>query len=295
VTERLGSHAADAQLRLSHPNETEWRLEMPLVCDREAEGVLLLGGPRPTPQAVDMERLGLLTQQAALVLAHVRLFERRLREEKLALVGRMAGAICHRVRAPLARIVAAVDEVRGAPSDYVDMIRDETVHLESLCAELSDLVAGSAGLVPRPLALDQLLSTVAQRVRGDLERHGIEMVTEIEPGLGLSADEGKLTRALYNLIKNASDAMPHGGRLELRLARHGAEACLTVADSGCGMSPEVLERLFEPFFTHGKIHGTGLGGAVVRAAVTAHGGHIEVRSEVSVGTTFHIRLPLSDV
>jgi signal transduction histidine kinase len=292
AAEWLGRHPAEASLRLSRPQPDAWRLTAPLECNREPEGLLLLAGHGPSPGAIDLESIGLLTQQAAMVLTNVRLFELRLREEKLALVGRMAGAICDRVRLPLAEIEAAVDQITVDPPDYADMIRDETRRLESLCAELSDLVVGSDRLDLRRLSLGGLLSGLLHRLEPDLSRRGIAMETELGAEIEMMLDEGKLTRALLNLFKNAAEAMPGGGRLTVRLAVVGQAAVIEIADTGCGMTPEVQARLFEPFFTHGKVHGTGLGGAIVHTAVTAHGGQVEVHSKVGEGTTFGLYLPL---
>jgi signal transduction histidine kinase len=102
-----------------------------------------------------------------------------------------------------------------------------------------------------------------------------------------------MVRVISNLIKNAREAMPHGGILTLDIEQDANDAVIRVADTGSGMSPDLLAKVFEPFFTYGKKNGTGLGMAIARSIVEAHGGQIEISSTLGSGTTVKIRLPLT--
>jgi signal transduction histidine kinase len=104
-------------------------------------------------------------------------------------------------------------------------------------------------------------------------------------------DLGRFVRVLLNLIKNSVEAMPKGGVLRLELLQLENTAIFRVADTGGGIPPELLPKIFEPFVTYGKSKGTGLGMAIVKSVVEAHGGIIEIRSKVGVGTTVEITLP----
>ena len=106
----------------------------------------------------------------------------------------------------------------------------------------------------------------------------------------ISGDEERLKQVVANLADNAVDAMPEGGTLTVRAYRDRNELCLELADTGIGISPGV--NIFE-LFTTTKSHGTGLGLAVVRQIVSAHGGRVDYRSEPGNGTIFTVRLPLS--
>ncbi|MDE3110637.1 MAG: hypothetical protein KGL02_11930, partial [Acidobacteriota bacterium] len=107
----------------------------------------------------------------------------------------------------------------------------------------------------------------------------------------IQADAALLRRALENLILNAMDAMPAGGVLMLRTSREKSEIHLEVSDTGTGLTPEECDRLFTPYYTT-KQHGTGLGLAVVQSVISDHGGRISVESEMGIGTSFHIYLPV---
>jgi signal transduction histidine kinase len=119
------------------------------------------------------------------------------------------------------------------------------------------------------------------------------VVRQIPDGLPLvHADPRELKKVFLNLILNGLDAMDDGGTLTLSGARVGEdEIVLTVADTGCGMSPEIQVRIFDPFFTT-KTNGTGLGMAIARSVVHFHGGRLEVESEPGRGTRVSVHLPV---
>ena len=255
------------------------------------EGLLLVERATPFTPA-EFERLALLARQAAAGLAHVRLFEQRLRNEKLALVGRLAGAICERVQEPVQRIRGLAEKLEVDEPDYRDMILDNTSRLETMCGELSDFVTGEESLSRQTIDLGELLRGLARFSEAEFRQAGIAITVAERCAVSLEADPRKLSRAIQNLLKNAAEAMPQGGSIDVVLDRGLATALIEISDTGIGMSPEVSAHLFEPFFSHGKVGGTGLGGAVVRTAVQAHGGRVEVRSEPGVGSTFRLHLPL---
>jgi two-component system, cell cycle sensor histidine kinase and response regulator CckA len=120
-------------------------------------------------------------------------------------------------------------------------------------------------------------------------------VSPAEQPVHALADRGQLEQVLMNLVLNARDAMPRGGRVAVKVARADARVRIDVADDGVGMSPETAERAFEPFFTtKPKGRGTGLGLATVYGIVTGAGGRIEIASQLQEGTTITMHLPIAD-
>jgi len=121
----------------------------------------------------------------------------------------------------------------------------------------------------------------------------IQLSTELADELPeISGDEPELRSALGNLVFNAVDAMPDGGTITLRTFQEGEEVVLEVTDTGIGMSDEVLKRAMEPFFTTKEEGGTGMGLAMVYGSLQRHNGTLEVESEVGLGTTFTLRIPV---
>jgi signal transduction histidine kinase len=128
--------------------------------------------------------------------------------------------------------------------------------------------------------------------QSDLQRSNIALVLDYDPAVGLVAVDPKMFRQLMlNLLLNAMQAMPYGGSLHLTVRPEGeGQVAVQVADTGVGISPENLKRLFVPFFTT-KEEGTGLGLALCYSIVQAHGGKIDVESQVGHGTSFTITIP----
>jgi signal transduction histidine kinase len=125
-------------------------------------------------------------------------------------------------------------------------------------------------------------------------RQGVAIVRDLDPDLpAIDADTGQMHQVLTNLTVNAMQAMPGGGTLTIRTRRREREIAMIVQDDGVGMTPDVVRKIFVPFFTtKSPDQGTGLGLSVVHGIVAAHGGTIEVRSDAGAGAAFEVRLPL---
>jgi two-component system cell cycle sensor histidine kinase/response regulator CckA len=145
---------------------------------------------------------------------------------------------------------------------------------------------------PTPVDLNQLVGNVT-RVLQPLLGDNIELVARLESGLGLvSANPHQVGQVIMNLVVNARDAMPQGGRLTIETANVSQVVMLAVSDTGCGMDNETRARLFEPYFTTKEPgRGTGVGLATVYDVVTHLGGQISVMSDAGAGSTFKIYLP----
>ncbi len=145
---------------------------------------------------------------------------------------------------------------------------------------------------PTPVDLNQLVGNVT-RVLQPLLGDNIELVTRLESGLGVvSANPHQIGQVIMNLVVNARDAMPQGGRLTIETANVSQVVMLAVSDTGCGMDNETRARLFEPYFTTKEPgRGTGVGLATVYDVVTQLGGQISVMSDAGAGSTFKIYLP----
>ena len=228
--------------------------------------------------------------------------EALLRAEQLAAVGRISAQIAHEVRNPLSSIGLNVDLLEEALSKDGSTLeareaRDilaAIVHEVDRLAEITEGYLRMARLPKPSMApedLNEVVGSVLEFSREELERSKVKVIRRLDPaGPRALADEGQLRQVFLNLLRNSREAMPGGGELivESRVANGHAE--VVFCDSGRGMTSEVRERIFEPFFST-KEGGTGLGLAVSQQILQAHGGSISCHSSPQGGTTFVVRLP----
>ena len=220
-----------------------------------------------------------------------------VQRERFSVVGRMAASIIHDFKYPMATIRGMAEWVKykhpePETTENVQIIVDEVDRLVEMTAEVLDYCRSKTQLNPEPTQLHLFFDDVLKPLRLDFERRGIRLETHVHHTDAIPLDRRRFLRVIYNLAGNAADAMPGGGALRLHVAREGDEVHIQVADSGCGIPPESQEKVWQPFVTMGKKHGTGLGLPIVRKIIEDHGGTITLQSEVGKGTTFAIRLPI---
>jgi signal transduction histidine kinase len=230
-----------------------------------------------------------------------------IRAGKMAAVGELAGQVAHEVNNPVAIISG---KARLLLSGHrAEMSEGVAVEVDKIVA-LADRVAEIArGLLSycRPSPSVRRLLDVRQPARQALSmiseraRHANIQVQDLLPEspLWVEANAAELEQVFLNLFLNAIDAMPEGGRLSLSSRRVGSDereaVSLSVEDTGHGISPELLDKIWEPFFTtKGEGHGTGLGLCICQGVVQSHGGEVRVDSVSGQGTTFCVLLPCSE-
>ena len=242
------------------------------------------------------------------ITARVKAHRAVARAEKLAAVGRLAAGVVHEINNPLATIAACAESLEkrieegafgNSPDaddlhEYLGLIRDEAFRCKSITNGLLDfsrLRAGQRVPVDMTEVIKGTARLVTHQQRGDNIRIEIEAEDNLPVVLG---DVGQLQQAVVALATNAIDAMPDGGTLTLRTTHAGPRVLVQVKDTGLGISPENMTKIFDPFFTTKDVgRGTGLGLAVCYGILSDHGGRLDVRSSVAVGTTFTITLPVA--
>jgi signal transduction histidine kinase len=221
------------------------------------------------------------------------------RGERLATVGNMAAAVAHELRNPLNAVSMGIQRLRvefepTPRAEYVrmvDLIQGEVRRLNTIVEEFLSL-ARPMSLKREPIVVAALLDEVLGLVESETSRAGITVAREIPAGLPVvHADRDRIKQVLLNLVLNAIQAMPSGGSLVLGAAAADGRLTVTVTDTGSGIAPELLSKVFEPYVTT-KTKGLGLGLAIARRIVEAHGGGIEVESEPGRPTSFRFWLPL---
>lgn len=258
-------------------------------------------------RAGDLGRLLLLSPHVSFNLMrritnHLRETDTRLvaqivYQEKMAMVGQMAGGIIHDFKSPMSVIRLSAEMIEsGRNKDRIpkdcQTIQRCIDRMVGMAEELLDFSRGRINLDRKPTAPDTWLNELRELLQPLLQGKQITLQVESKTTDPLPIDGNRMIRAVYNLSSNAIDAMTdNGGSLTLRLTRPDTQFLLEVIDTGPGIPEEIRDRLFDAFVTHGKKNGTGLGTAISKKIIEEHGGSIAFTTATGKGTTFQIHLP----
>jgi signal transduction histidine kinase len=222
--------------------------------------------------------------------------EQVMRNERLSLIGTTIGSIVHDMNNPISCILGACEIIRAKNQDEVvaqmaTLIREAVGKMDTMTQELIDFSRGKTKLNIQSVSVGEFIHNL------DFDfakcRPIVDVRIEVLYDGPINVDRDRLLRVFANLIRNGREAMAKSNLKTLRFTvkRIESRVRFEVSDTGCGISAELLPRIFEPFVTHGKSNGTGLGLAVSKAVVEAHHGTISATSSEH-GTTFQIDLPL---
>jgi signal transduction histidine kinase len=225
--------------------------------------------------------------------------------EQYAELAELAGSFIHEIKNHLStlglNLQLLAEDFAEPQSQRERRAHDRVQRLQGECQRLVDVsndflrFARIKDLKREPADLAELVDEMVDFFGPTARGSGIEIKLYLPADLPrLALDRELFKQALLNLMLNAQQAMPDGGTLTVQTEARPGEVCLSLIDTGPGMAPEVLDKVFRPFFST-KPGGSGLGLATTRKIVQAHGGHIEVQSEVGRGTKFTICLPVKPV
>lgn len=255
--------------------------------------------------------LDLLDRVPGLALRLLRLVSRRLRDfdrehvrqlvqnERLATVGRLARAVLHDLKNPLAIISLTLDSAYTATMNSEarqaaeTRIRRQLHRISELVNDIMEFTQPQQ-VVARlePVNYPTFIEHAIVDIQPELELRNVQLVVvNRPPNVMVAMRPERLRRVLYNLCDNAADAMPNGGRIMLSFGRTEAEVVTEIQDTGRGIPEEMLDRLFEPFATFGKAHGTGLGLSICRRIIEEHHGRIWGQN-IPGGAVFAFALPV---
>jgi signal transduction histidine kinase len=258
------------------------------------------------------EMMEMLGRHPGLTLTLIREFSTRMRAtnlryldeiiqgERLALVGRSARTIVHDFKNPLV-VIRLAAEVSGATTTTTTVrqkARDSILHqVDRMTYMLNELIeyARPSGRQPSMSTVDfaPYLNSLVEDSRQEFAEGKVALeLANPPPEIEVSIEAPRLSRVFYNLVHNAMDEMPEGGKITLRFVVSESELLVEMTDTGKGIAPEILPQLFQPFATHGKTQGTGLGLSICKRIIEDHGGRIWARSDPGNGATFSFALPL---
>jgi len=237
---------------------------------------------------------------AALALGRLEQLDESVRRlDRLAALGSLAAEIAHEVRNPLVTLqtfLALLPERRADPEfldRYLEVVTGELRRMDRLLDRIVETarpaVAGEALHTP----IGPTLEAVGELLRQRAVSRNVELVLESRTGERVALGEDALRQVLLNLVQNALDATPPGGRVSARATLREGQAWIAVRDQGPGIPPALRERIFEPFFTTRSDRAGGLGLAITRRIVEEAGGAIEVESAPGGGSELRVRLPLA--
>ena len=222
--------------------------------------------------------------------------ERLLRSERFAAVGEAAAYVSHEIKNPLMVIGGMAAQVERrlaedpAAQEKLRIIQGEVKRLESFLGELRDFLR-PAQPAKQEIDLNQVICEVKTLMEEAIQEKGIRLEDRLHPDLlPVEADPNQLKQVLLNLVKNALEATEDQGAIIMSSGTDDGQVWFAVQDTGKGMSEDVQEKIFNPFYTT-KDKGTGLGLAVINKIVTDHHGAITVSSLAGSGSTFTVRLP----
>ncbi|HXB20012.1 MAG TPA: HAMP domain-containing sensor histidine kinase [Candidatus Solibacter sp.] len=229
--------------------------------------------------------------------------ERLVQSERVAAWRELARRLAHELKNPLFPLQITVENLlrarQAGPEQFEEVFRESTSTLLAEIANLKTIIGRFSDFskMPAPqfqaVDLDDMVLSVVKLFQGQLMREPNPIQADLQLGRipAVKADPVLLRRVIENLVLNAVDAMPKGGKLTFRTRTADKYALFELTDTGQGLTPEECERLFTPYYTT-KQHGTGLGLAIAQSVISDHQGRISVSSRKNEGTTFLIEVPL---
>jgi len=301
--------------------DTDAEVAIPLLFGRNAVGVLFFLQPDVSMAQAKMhlELFKAIGSYIGMALGSARLRERSIEQEKMAAVGSAIACLSHDIKNILTPIISGVDLLQeGILKDgknvmlsrWCDMIANGTGHLLDLVGELLDFAKPKKPSIDM-FDLAQLLEKISSEARVSAEGKSVEVVLKLHAQtMEAWLDSARLYRSLSNIMRNGIEAMEDGGMLSIETREVEAPPSMvfpgdsemdappraiqiSISDTGEGIQPEALDKIFTPFFTTKGATGTGLGLVIAKQIIEEHGGLIHVDSKPSKGTTFTMFLPLT--
>ncbi|NRD78033.1 ATP-binding protein [Bacillus sp. BRMEA1] len=237
----------------------------------------------------------LLMRFCSYIVSLTSVYEELKKKEKLAVVGQMAAAIGHEIRNPLSSLKGFTQfqhEQYPNTNDFYPIMIDEIDRIDSIVTDLMYIGKPKALMIEKT-SIQEIITYTVSVSKQHADRQGISIEVKLDDQVPLiDGDEKRLKQVFINLIKNAIEAMPDGGKIKIKVHLfQGNQICISIEDDGCGIEKENIKSLGEPFFST-KTDGTGLGLMVTKQIIMDHNGSFKIQSEIGKGTKVDVILSI---
>ncbi len=269
---------------------------VPVIGDGKIIGALELLNKKGGFDHGDERLVTLLAGQAGRAITLRRSRDEGERKGRMAAIGQMLSGVLHDVRTPMT-VIAGYAELMADETDPKErqlasqIILNQLEHLNAMTRETLAFAKGERSVLIRKVYLQNFIKEVTVLLGQEFRNTKVELKVQPDYTGVARFDENKVKRVVFNLARNALEAMPKGGRFTFVVAREEDDLLLKFQDNGPGIPPEIADKLFGSFVTARKKNGTGLGLAIVKTIAEEHGGTVVCRSKPGKGTTFELRLP----
>ena len=247
-------------------------------------------------------RIALVVERMQIEEDKLKLHNQLLHADRLATIGMLAAGVAHELNEPIGNILGFAqlakkgDGVPPTVKQDIEKIETASLHARQI---IQKLLVFARQMPPKKtlVSLNQVVEDGLYFFEARCAKAGVELVRKLSSNLPeITADPAQLNQLIVNLVVNALQAIQGKGKITVQTQSSDQDIHLIVEDTGTGMTDEVLEQIFIPFFTTKDVgHGTGLGLPVIHGIVTAHGGSINVESKLGSGSCFEIRLPIEEL
>jgi len=248
----------------------------------------------------DLFRVGLLQKKNEQILRSYEELKNTqqelLKSERLAAVGNLASKIIHDIKGTITPLKIYSENLDFLPEEArrigIATIKQSINRILRICEELLEYVRGKPITLKKSRKdIKNFIENEVQHIADVLARGAVNVSMVYDFQGTVLVDDERLGRVMQNLLLNARDAMPDGGHITIRSFQEEGHVCISVSDTGVGIDSQVMEKIFDSFFSYGKKKGTGLGLTISRKIMEEHGGSIKVESEPGKGTVFTLRIP----
>jgi len=289
----------DSRTDLMTGYETKSMLCFPIKNkDELTVGVLqLINSSKGKFLQTDEDLLAALSAHAAIALENASLVQQLLRNDRITYLGKVANFIISDLRKPILTIKHYAEHIKKkniTPDirQVLDMIVEQTTNIIGLVQTTLSYSEGKTILQTKVQSLNTVMDEILEMLAEYVESMNVKLFKKYGKDVYVKVDKKELYQALFQITKNACEAMPEGGNFYISTAPEENSVTLSFKDIGLGIPPALKERVFEPFMTHGKKNGVGLGLPLAEKIIKEHGGEITIESEVGEGANFIVKLPI---